>query len=279
MKTNPKSTLPLSQRAVLALSIKRAVALAATVTACALGPNAVADPGDLYVTDLATNSILVFAPDGTQSTFATGLNSPQGIAFDQTKNLYVADAGSGSVFKYDLAGNKTTFITGLSNPIGLAWDGSDLLVSENGVGQVTRLPLDGIPPKQLFTTVAAPLGLASHAFDQTGFTRYIAHDNSVLEVAPDLTTTDVDLGVGTRATAEALVLVGAGTENDVFISTDAGTILKITNGGTATTFGSGLTLPNGMDFRPPRFSGDTVKVGNLYVADTTAHNIVEFTPQ
>src|SRR6266536_1772208 len=34
---------------------------------------------DLYASDLATNSIVVYAVDGTKTTFATGLNSPQGI--------------------------------------------------------------------------------------------------------------------------------------------------------------------------------------------------------
>jgi hypothetical protein len=272
-------------RAMFFLRAQLVVTCVATVT-CLLALKASANPGDLYVSDLATNSILVFAPDGTQRTFATGLNSPQGIAFDHAKNLYVADAGSGSVFKYDLAGNKTTFYPppgsiqpALLNPIGLTLDGSDLLVAENGGDRVTRLPLDSIPPRALFTAVTAPLGLSSHAFDQAGFTRYIAHDNSVLEVAPDLTTTDVPLGVGTRSTAAiSRILVGGGTERDVFISTDAGTIVTIVNNGPPTSFAAGLTQPNGMDFRPQRFSGDTDRVGNLYVADTAAGNILMFTP-
>ena len=33
--------------------------------------------------------------DGNPTTFATGLVSPQGIAFDLSKNLYVCDAGDG----------------------------------------------------------------------------------------------------------------------------------------------------------------------------------------
>ena len=43
--------------------------------------NALATPGDLYASDLATNSIVVYALDGTKRTFATGLNSSPGPRF------------------------------------------------------------------------------------------------------------------------------------------------------------------------------------------------------
>ena len=79
-----------------------------------------AAPGDLYASDLANNSIVVYKPDGTSSTFASGLNSPQGLVFDQLGNLFVADGGSGSIFKYSPDGlTKTTVATGLNNPVGV----------------------------------------------------------------------------------------------------------------------------------------------------------------
>src|SRR6266513_1829687 len=78
--------------------------------------NALATPGDLYASDLATNSIVIYAFDGTTRTFATGLNSPQGLVFDPSGNLYVADAGSGNVYKFTRGGGQTTFASGLANP-------------------------------------------------------------------------------------------------------------------------------------------------------------------
>src|SRR5438874_9261825 len=125
-----------NSRVTSALISKLCLALFASA-ALALTSKSLADPGDLYVTDLATGSIIVYTPDGTPTTFDTGLTSPQGIAFDQDKNLYVADAGDGSagagtIFKYDPSiggGSKTTFFTGLNNPQGIALDGSNLLVS------------------------------------------------------------------------------------------------------------------------------------------------------
>src|SRR5205814_10267729 len=131
--------------------------------------------------DLSNGSVVVYPPDypsNPATTFTTGLTSPQGIAFDQAKNLYVVDAGdgadgNGTIFKYDLpTKTQTVLFTGLSNPIGLTLDGSDLLVAENGAGRVRRVPLNG-DPTQLFKVLANPLGLTSHAFNQTGFTRFV----------------------------------------------------------------------------------------------------------
>ena len=86
--------------------------------ASAFAANSYGAAGDLYVSDLATNSIIVYKPNGTASTFATGFDQPQGLAFDQAKNLYVADKGTGSIFKITQAGTKTVFVTGLVTPVG-----------------------------------------------------------------------------------------------------------------------------------------------------------------
>ena len=65
--------------------------------------------------------------------------------------------------------------------------------------------------------------------------------------------------------------------DDIFISTDAGVVLKITPAGAQTDFATGFVDPRGMDFRPRRFSGDTMGVGNLFVADTVG-TIFQVTP-
>ena len=95
------------------LSSNILILLLAGATEFIFNSNALATPGDLYASDLATNSIVVYALDGTKRTFATGLNSPQGLAFDSTGNLYVADAGSGNIYKFARGGGRTTFASGL----------------------------------------------------------------------------------------------------------------------------------------------------------------------
>src|SRR5439155_26004877 len=83
-----------------------------------------AAPGDLYEADNSSNTILKFTPDGTKSTFASGLNRPFGLAFDDSGNLFEGDAGSNTVFEFTPDGTKSTFASGLSAPSGLAFDRS-----------------------------------------------------------------------------------------------------------------------------------------------------------
>ena len=86
---------------------------------------AVNSVGDLFVAVATANSpnsgtILEITPGGVQSTFASGLSNPTGMAFDTADNLFVADAGNGNVYEYTPGGVRTTVATGLQQPIGLA---------------------------------------------------------------------------------------------------------------------------------------------------------------
>jgi DNA-binding beta-propeller fold protein YncE len=136
-------------------TIKRSavtIALLLGAVFAALPVGVLSDPGDLYVTNLATNTVDVYSPDGTKSVFASGLNSPQGLGFDDAHNLYVADGASGSIFKYDPAGTRTIFYTGLSSPTGMTIAGDRLLVVESGRDQSVALPLDQSGnPRTLFS--------------------------------------------------------------------------------------------------------------------------------
>ena len=85
----PPKRNPISSRLISACIALYTVAAGVTLTSSSF-----AAPGDLYVTDLATGSIIVYTPDGTRTTFDNGLTSPQGICFDQARNLYVADANN-----------------------------------------------------------------------------------------------------------------------------------------------------------------------------------------
>jgi len=229
---------------------------------------AFAIPGDLYVSDLSTNSIVVYSHDGVKRTFATGLTNPQGLAFDDLGNLYVADGSSGIVYKYTRAGVRTVFASALANPTGLVVDGSAqaLLVAENGSNVVWAYPLSGGARTASISGVSAPIGL-----DFDGINRYVANTGSVLHVAPDNTQTDIDPSDGSRD-------VRLDAEGDVLVSTDAGTITKLKPPTyTKTTFASGITDPRGLAFRPKRYSGDVDGVGNLLVADTAGGQILQYT--
>ena len=79
------------------------------------GGVAVDSAGDLFVADRDSDSILKFSPDGTKSTFASGLDL-YGMAFDQAGNLFAAGWESTSIFKFTPDGTPSTFASDLVSP-------------------------------------------------------------------------------------------------------------------------------------------------------------------
>lgn len=242
------------------------VVLIVSAISVALPLGLLAAPGDLYVTNLATNTIDVYAPDGAKSTFASGLNSPQGLVFDRGQNLYVADAGSGTIFKYDTAGNQTTFLTGLSVPVGLAIDGKNLLVAESGLFRLITIPLAGGEPQIFLTRDPYPiLGVAVG-----GDTRFFTYS---------MTLNSESFGSGT------FYFFGSNTQGvttvrrtaldafDAYVTTAHGEIWRIKPLlYYYRIFATGLSDPNGMAF----FQGPGQPAA-LYVAERGTGDILKFT--
>ena len=105
--------------------------------------------GNLFVADVERGSIFKLTPDGSQSTFASGL-APLDLAFDPSGNLFVAGSGD-TIFKFAPNGTKSTFASGLSVLSGLAFDGAgNLFVSERDSSRILKFAPDGTkstPPK------------------------------------------------------------------------------------------------------------------------------------
>lgn len=87
--------------------------------------------GNLYSAGTA-GTILEFSATGTQSVFASGLGSLNGLAFDKSGNLFVSDTQNKTIFKFNSVGGKTSFATGLSGPEGLAFDAAGNLYAADG---------------------------------------------------------------------------------------------------------------------------------------------------
>ena len=260
--------LPINRRLIQGLLGKICLGLFAATTALTLAPKMSANPGDLYASDLATNSIVVYRPDGTFFTFATGLDSPQGLAFDPAGDLLVADGGSGNVYKFTVPeGVQSTVASGFSSPVGVTLNGVDVLVAESGADIVTKVAPGGI--KSVFpATVTTPLGVTS----VPGNVVFIAAANGGIRVDSDGTNTIFYSGNDGRN-------VAADTFGNIFVSVgDTGSVLKFPVAGSSSTFASGLNDPHGMAFRPKKFNGDTDGVGNLFVADATGGFIFQITP-
>jgi len=75
--------------------------------------------------DPGNDVILEFTPNGTESTFATGLFNPRGLTFDAFGNLFVAESNAapdGDILEFAPGGGApTVFASGIDLPEFLAF--------------------------------------------------------------------------------------------------------------------------------------------------------------
>ena len=179
--------------------------------------------GNLFVAH--NGGIWKFTPDGLKRSFASGLD-PRALALDNAGNLFVTDFGAGAIYKFTPQGERTTFAAGLNSPYGLAFDGAgNLFVTDivpGGTGFIYKFS-----PQGARSTFAAGLHYSwALAFDSGG----------------NLFATDFSPGA----------------------------IYKFTPQGARTTFATGVKYPTGIAFD---------NMGNLFVADSDTGSVFIFTPE
>ena len=128
----------------------------------------------IYVSNAGNNTIEQFTEAGVGSIFAsTGLNNPQGLAFDSAGNLYVANVGDNTIVKFTPGGVGSVFAsTGPNGPYSLAFDSAGNLYavipgSELHTGTLEKFTPGGIG--SVFATgllITFPSG--GLAFDSAG---------------------------------------------------------------------------------------------------------------
>jgi sugar lactone lactonase YvrE len=214
--------------------------------------------------------IYKFTPQGAQSSLASGLNGPLGLAFDSAGNLFVAGF-SGNIDRFTPAGARSTFASGLTAPEGLAFDSEDnLFVSD--IGYIYEFT-----PGGLRSTFASGLNQAvGLAFDRAG-NLFVAdlRAGAIYKFTPDGIRTTFAFGLNQPFD---LAFDGAG---NLFVTdwgiwgmvngiwgSRGGAIYKFTPGGVRSTFAE-LVAPEGLAFD---------SAGNLFVVDEDTGNIFKFTP-
>ncbi len=218
-------------------------------------------PGDLFESDTKSNTINKFAPDGTRSTFATGLYFPLGLAFDSTGNLFQADF-YGGIYKFAPDGTRRTFATGLASSAALACDSrGNLFAADYGGGTINKFAPDGA--RSTFATdLAGPYSLA---FDNAGnLFESNVFDGTIYKFAPDGTrstfATGLNRPVGLAFDSAGNLFVG----EYIF-----GTIYKFAPDGTRSTFATDLAGPYGLAFD---------NAGNLFESGLYDGTINKFAP-
>jgi len=205
--------------------------------------------------------IIEVTPGGGQSTIASGLFTPFGLAFDRAGNLFAADYMSGYI--YEFANNKgtisttpTLFASGLSSPYGLAFDSAgDLFTSGYRSGLITEITTGGAQ-SNIASGLSYPTGLA---FDTAG----------------NLFVSNLGSGYITRITTGGVQSTFAsGLEDPDGLAFDSagnlfeadladGYIYRFAPSGAKSTFASGIIAPDGLAFD---------SAGDLFVASTESFN-------
>ncbi|MEL6894726.1 MAG: NHL repeat-containing protein [Planctomycetota bacterium] len=104
--------------------------------------------GNLFFSSVFSDSIEQISPSGTLSTFATGLDHPEGLAISMSGDIFVANQGNGinpsAIIRFDQAGNRTTFTTALLDATrGLEFDDAGFLYAANADGSISRYDASG----------------------------------------------------------------------------------------------------------------------------------------
>ncbi len=262
------------RRALLALINVAAISATQLLTPS----TAHAGAGDLFASDPTANTIRIYALDGTSRIFASGLNSPQGLTFDSFGNLFVADQGTGTIYKFTTDGTRSVFVTGLNNPVGLTFDGVSLTVAEQSANQLTQFYPDGSLNTSLPAT--APIDVSIQPIPQSGPVPDLTLPRTFIVNSTSLDTITGDGHTFNYPITNARGVAVDGMDN-AFVSATDGSISKVTPNtgmiaGTVLPFASGLTTPNGMAFRPKRYSDMEAGVGNLFVAETDAGLVSQY---
>jgi hypothetical protein len=217
---------------------------------------------NLFVSEYPSDSITEFTPGGTQSTFASGLYLPNGLAFNSAGGLFGADEGSGHIYEFTPGGVQSTFASGLDAPYGLAFNNTgDLFVTDNGSGNIYEFTPGGTQ-STFASGLSDPSGIAFNSAGDLFVADFIS--GNIYELTPGGTQSTFASGLSGPS---GIAFNSAG---DLFVADQvSGNIYKFTPGGTQSTFASGLSTPIGLAFN---------SAGDLFESDLGSGHIYEFTP-
>ena len=134
--------------------MKKQIVIISLISTCAC-----VQAQNLFVSDYGSDNIIEFTPSGVQSTFASGLSYPQGLAFNSAGNLFVSEQG-GNIYEFTTGGARSIFASGLNNPVGLAFNSAgNLFVANYADGNIIEFTPSGAQ-STFASGLSLPYGLA-----------------------------------------------------------------------------------------------------------------------
>ncbi|HEY9857718.1 MAG TPA: NHL repeat-containing protein [Stenomitos sp.] len=200
-----------------------------------------------------------------QSFLGSGMSGPNGLAIDAQDTLYESDYYRGTVTRVTQAGAVSTYASGFSGPAGLAFDkAGNLYCAEYESHQLSRIPPGG-GSRQPFVTQ----GLKNPvwpAVDSKG-TLYLADYNNsrIALVHPDGSTS-------TFATIPGVNAIAIDPQDQLWITTWGGTVVRVTPSGQQTTVATGIYSACGIAWSPSfvavvTYGGESSRDGTLVLVD------------
>ncbi len=200
------------------------------------------------ITPLAPTSTLVASPaySSNITTFASGFNSPEGMAVDAAGNVYVADEANSLVKKIPAGGGTPVSIgTGFLNPRAVAVDAvGNVYVGDDGNNVLKEIRAsDG-------STITFPLSLSSVTGVAVDLSENIYLAEGYLDVSeiPSGTTALEGIGIGSYGTGvNGIVGVSVDAIGNIYVAFSGNSVREIpVGGGTVIIYNSGLISPKGI---------------------------------
>jgi sugar lactone lactonase YvrE len=250
-----------------------------TVIAIALLTASSTYADNIYVGS-AVGSIMKYDSSGNGSVYASGLNWPDSLSFDNRGNLYVANPGSMTITKFDTSKNRSTFASWTyGQPVSVACDrngnlyaavksssgGQDYIMKydSSGSGYFFASSLTGA--NNLVFDSAGSLYAATYDFDADKPGKILKFDNNGNS---SIYVSNIDYPQG----------LAFDKNNNLYIASyqggsPNGTITKLDPSGNSSIFASGLWGTSGLWYPAP-LSFDSA--GNLYVGNAGNSTIMRF---
>lgn len=223
---------------------------------------------NLFVANASTDTIDEFTPGGVQSTFASGMNYPFGIAFNRAGDLFVANTAdnavpaAGNITEIAPNGTQSTFASGL-DPIALAFNSAgDLFESDYRSGNIYEFTPGGMQ-STFATGFSFPISLAFNSAGNLFVGSGYGNGNGIItRITPGGMQSTFATGL---SFPQGLAFNSAG---DLFaVDSSSASILEYTPGGVQSTFAS-VNNPQGLAFN---------SAGDMFVS-TVSDGIIEITP-
>lgn len=122
---------------------------------------------NLFISDFNGTAVYKRDRSGTLSVFATGFDSPNGLALDSQENLFVVDFGGSAIFKVSSSGTVIdTFMVATPSGIIKMYDSDTMIFTQYYGNKIMKLAPNGVVvPMHSGGILNGPVGLA---YDSTG---------------------------------------------------------------------------------------------------------------